>query len=125
MCIRDRSKHVPDGELVAQLDELATMWRYRCVSDLSYIAATVPPHALERILWLFSDAMGFAADALDQQRVDATVALYGNKRAQVDDASGGLAFRLKRQAEFPEGHPYHRIWDNTDLTGLKVAEVSD
>jgi predicted Zn-dependent peptidase len=120
-----RSQHVKEGELVAQLDQLATTWRFHSTSNDSYIAATVPSHALERILWLFSDAMGFAAEALDQRRVDATVALYANKRSQLDDASAGLAFQLKRQTEFPEGHPYHHVWDNADLTGLTVAEVAD
>jgi zinc protease len=120
-----RSKHVRDGELVAQLDELATSWRYKCGSDFSYIAATIPPHALERVLWLFSDAMAFAADVMDQQQIDRTVALRTNKRAQVDDVNAGLAFRLRHEAEFPEGHPYHHIWENADLTGIKVADVAD
>lgn len=120
-----RSQHVRDGELIAQLDELATFWKFRCTTNESYIAATVPAHALERVLWLFSDAMGFAAEALDQRRVDATVALYRNGQTQADDASGGLAFRLRRLTEFPEGHPYHHMWDHADLTNLQVAEVAD
>jgi predicted Zn-dependent peptidase len=119
-----RSKHVRDGELVAQLDELATTWRYRCGSDFSYLAATVPPHALERILWLFSDAMGFSAEALDQTLIDSRIALSKNGAAQVDDANAGLAGQLRWPTEFPEGHPYHHLWENKELTGVSVAEVA-
>jgi predicted Zn-dependent peptidase len=122
----NRTEHVAEGRLTAELDALATTWRYTSNADTTTFIATVAPGALERVLWMFSDEMGFFEKAIDDHAIRDRLATMQNERVHVEDSMFALATEVSRAALFPEGHPYHRVTVSRapELRDVKPAEVA-
>ncbi|MDB5205021.1 MAG: peptidase, partial [Flavisolibacter sp.] len=88
---------------------------------------TVPKNALEPILWLEADRMGFLVDAVTQKKFEVQRATVKNERGQsYDNAPYGLASETISKNLYPYGHPYSWMTigyledlDRSDVNDLK------
>ena len=120
------TQHVPRGEMRRELDRYASSWSYDSGVDSTTFSATVEPNAVERMLWLFSDGMGYFEGALDQADVDHELSTMKSDRSEVEDASVGLATGLLRKELYPVGHPYRRLGENRveTLAHIRAPEIA-
>lgn len=86
---------------------------------------TVPTGALDRVLMMESDRMGFLLDAVTQARLDAQRAVVQNEKRQGDNRPYGLAEYEALETLYPAGHPYHHstIGSMGDLDAASLADV--
>ena len=87
---------------------------------------TVPTGALERVLFMESDRMGYLLGAVTQGVLDNQRGVVQNEKRQGDNRPGGLVFYEVLKALFGEGHPYRHspIGSMADLDAASLGDVS-
>jgi len=86
---------------------------------------TVPRPALERVLWLESDRMGYFLGAVTQGKLDNQIGVVQNEKRQGDNRPGGLVFYEILETIFPDGHPYQHsvIGSMADIGSATLDDV--
>ncbi len=86
---------------------------------------TVPRPALERVLFLESDRMGYLLGAVTQETLTNQVGVVQNEKRQGDNQPFGLVEYAQLAALFPEGHPYRHatIGSMADLDAATLDDV--
>lgn len=85
-----------------------------------------PSNALDLMLFLESDRMGFLLDAMSPEKVDGQRDVVKNERRQsYENQPYGLAFETLSAAMYPEGHPYSwtTIGSMADLSAASYEDV--
>ena len=103
----------------------ATDWNGSTWYDRTNYYQTVPKSALEKVLFMESDRMGYLLPAIDQKRLDLQRGVVQNEKRQSDNAPGGLVGYAVSEALLPEGHPYRHstIGSMADLDAGSLADV--
>ena len=103
----------------------ATDWNGSTWYDRTNYYQTVPKSALEKVLFMESDRMGYLLPAIDQKRLDLQRGVVQNEKRQRDNAPGGLVGYAVSEALLPEGHPYRHstIGSMADLDAASLADV--
>ena len=94
-------------------------------SDLIVFSATVPTVAIERVLWLESDRMGYMLRSVTDERMESEQLLTEHQIEQRQFELNDIIYdRIAEQSFFP-GHPYARpfLGMNDDESGLKLRSV--
>lgn len=88
---------------------------------------TVPTGALERVLFLESDRMGYLLGGIDQAKLDNQRGVVQNEKRQGDNASFGLVDYVVYDTLFPGNHPYRHptIGSMADLNGASLEDVKN
>ncbi len=88
---------------------------------------TVPTGALDRMLWLESDRMGYLLGGIDQAKLDNQRGVVQNEKRQGDNNPFGTVDYIVYSTLFPEGHPYHHqtIGSMADLNAATLTTVKD
>jgi len=86
---------------------------------------TVPKPALEKVLFMESDRMGYLLGAVTQDKLDNQRGVVQNEKRQGDNAPGGLVKYELFGGLFPPGHPYDHlpIGSMADLDAASLADV--
>lgn len=86
---------------------------------------TVPKAALDRVLFLESDRMGYLLGAVTQGVLDEQRGVVQNEKRQGDNQPYGLVRYRMTEGLFPAGHPYHHstIGSMADLSAASLADV--
>jgi zinc protease len=66
----------------------------------------VPTSALDTVLWMESDRMGYMLGAVDQAKLDEQRGVVQNEKRQGENQPYGKAFLLITENTYPAGHPY-------------------
>jgi zinc protease len=120
------SQHHRD-EYLSPLEEVGGNVNGSTTNDRTNYFETVPSNALERVLWLESDRMGFLLPTLTQANLDNQREVVKNERRQsYDNAPYGQAPEKKDEALYPPSHPYHHsvIGSMADLSAASLEDVS-
>ncbi|HYD87342.1 MAG TPA: pitrilysin family protein [Vitreimonas sp.] len=118
------TEHVPN--LIEPLREMgATNWNGTTWFDRTNYFQTAPTPALERVLYLESERMGYLLGALTQERLDAQRGIVQNEKRQGDNQPYGLSFYRILERLFPEGHPYRHstIGSMADLDEASLEDM--
>lgn len=118
------TEHVPN--LIEPLREMgATNWNGTTWFDRTNYFETAPTPALERVLYLESERMGYLLGALTQTSLDAQRGIVQNEKRQGDNQPYGLTFYRILERLFPEGHPYRHstIGSMADLDSASVEDM--
>jgi zinc protease len=86
----------------------------------------VPTPALDTVLWMESDRMGYLLGAVNQARLDEQRGVVKNERRQsYDNAPYGRAWEAISAGSFPAGHPYSwtTIGSMQDLDAASLDDV--
>jgi zinc protease len=126
------SKHA-DGEYITYIERAGANLREGGVNgttsfDRTNYFETVPREALEYVLWLESDRMGFLTDALTQEKLDNQRDVVKNERRQsYENVPSGRAIQMIFENLFPKGHPYSWlvIGSQEDLDAATVEDVKE
>lgn len=86
---------------------------------------TVPRAALDRVLFMESDRMGYLLGAVTQGVLDEQRGVVQNEKRQGDNQPYGLVRYKSVEGLFPPGHPYHHstIGSMADLQAASLADV--
>jgi zinc protease len=87
----------------------------------------VPTTALDTVLWMESDRMGFMAGAIDQAKLDEQRGVVQNEKRQGENQPYGLAYNLIQENTYPAGHPYSHtvIGSMEDLNAASLDDVKE
>ena len=86
---------------------------------------TVPKAALDRMLFLESDRMGYLLAAVTQEVLDNQRGVVQNEKRQGDNRPYGLLYYSVLDGLFPDGHPYSHspIGSMDDLEAASLEDV--
>jgi zinc protease len=96
-------------------------------TDRTNYFQTVPKEALDTILWLESDRMGYLLGAVDQARLDEQRGVVQNEKRQGENQPYGQVFNRITAAMYPTEHPYGHtvIGSMEDLEAASLNDVRD
>jgi len=96
-------------------------------SDRTNYFQNVPVSALEQVLFLESDRMGYLLGAIDQDKLDEQRGVVKNEKRQKEDQPYGRQGELLTKAMYPKGHPYSWtvIGEMEDLNAASLEDVQD
>lgn len=120
------SGHVADGEFDKLLEAAGAENNGSTTEDRTNYYEDLPSNALELALYLDSDRMGFLADAMTPQSVDAQRAVVKNERRQsYENRPYGLSEETILKNLYPPTHPYSWpvIGSMTDLSAATYDDV--
>lgn len=118
------SEHFNDDFFKATQQFGATNQNGSTNTDRTNYYQTVPKEALDSILWLESDRMGFLLGAVDQARLDEQRGVVQNEKRQGENQPYGQVFNRIIAATYPEEHPYgHTVIGS--MEDLEAASLSD
>jgi zinc protease len=121
------SQHFNDDFFKATQQIGATNQNGSTNTDRTNYYQTVPTSALDTILWLESDRMGFLLGAVDQKRLDEQRGVVQNEKRQGENQPYGQVFNHIVAATYPEEHPYGHtvIGSMEDLDAAEMADVQE
>jgi len=87
----------------------------------------VPTAALDQVLFLESDRMGFLVGVIDQARLDEQRGVVQNEKRQYENNPYGRQEEIVTKATYPQGHPYSWtvIGSMEDLTAASIDDVKE
>ena len=119
------SEHAPGDyfeplQQVGATDLNGTTW-----FDRTNYFETVPVGALDRVLMLESDRMGYLLGAVTQDKLDNQRSVVQNEKRQGDNQPYGLVEYEEYENLYPSGHPYHHstIGSMADLNSATLDDV--
>jgi zinc protease len=84
----------------------------------------VPKTALDTVLWMESDRMGYMVPAIDQAKLDEQRGVVQNEKRQGENQPYGRVDFIMQENAFPKGHPYS--WDTIGyMEDLDAASLDD
>ena len=88
---------------------------------------TVPRDALEKVLWMESDRMGFFINTVTQAGLEREIDVVSNEKRQGENCPFGQSYALMLKYFYPEGHPYSWpvIGSIADLRSATVEDVKE
>ncbi len=121
-----RSENVPEDQFFKIIQDAGGTLNGGTGNDATTYFEVVPKNALEKILWLESDRMGFLRNTITQK----TFAIQQNvvqneKRQSVDNSAYGFTGMVIAQNLYPKGHPYSWtvIGETSDLANATLEDV--
>lgn len=120
-----KSENVEEGAFFKNINDLGGTFNGGTWSDGTVYYEVVPKDALERILWMESDRMGFFINAVTEDDLeDEKPVVKNEKRQRVDNVPYGHRSYIIKNALYPEGHPYN--WEVIgELEDLEAATLDD
>ena len=122
------SKHVPEGAFDTWLEGAGANNNGSTTVDRTNYYIDGPSNALELMLFLESDRMGYLLDTMSPARVDGQRDVVKNERRQsYENRPYGMAELELDSLLFPKGHPYSwsTIGSMEDLSAASHEDVQD
>ena len=93
--------------------------------DYTIYYEVVPKDALEKLMWIDSDRLGFMINTVDAETLEGEIQVVKNeKRQRVDNQPYGHSSGIIQKALYPQGHPYS--WTVIgELEDLQAATIED
>ncbi|KYG74559.1 zinc protease [Roseivirga ehrenbergii] len=122
------SENVGAGNFIKNVNDLGGTFNGGTWTDGTIYYETVPSDALEQMLWMESDRMGFFINTISDWGLENEKQVVKNEKRQgVDNRPYGHKEYVKLKNLYPEGHPYS--WDVIgsleDLQNATVADVKE
>lgn len=122
------SENVGAGNFIKYVNELGGSFNGGTSTDNTVYYETVPSDALEKVLWMESDRMGFFINTVSEWGLENEKQVVKNeKRQAVDNRPYGHKSYVQLKNLYPEGHPYSWpvIGSLEDLQAATVADVKE
>ncbi len=121
------SEHYDDDYFKAVEPVGATDLNGTTNTDRTNYFENVPTPALDRVLFLESDRMGWLLAALDTAKLNEQRGVVQNEKRQGDNQPYGRVYDVMEEDTYPEGHPYHHptIGSMEDLDAASLEDVQE
>ncbi|WP_420318426.1 M16 family metallopeptidase [Ekhidna sp.] len=123
-----RSENVPDGGFFKNINEWGGTFNGGTWTDGTIYYEVVPKDALEKVLWMESDRMGYFINAVSLASLEGEKPVVQNeKRQNYDNRPYGHTRAVVAKALYPEGHPYSwlTIGELEDLQNATLEDVKE
>ncbi|MDH6358381.1 pitrilysin family protein [Parabacteroides sp. PF5-9] len=123
-----RSEHLERNAFIAKINDLGGSFNGGTWKDGTIYYEEVPNDALEKILWMESDRMGYFINTITQQGLEREIDVVINEKRQgVDNRPYGHTDGVIYKALYPSGHPYSWtvIGEIADLQSSTVEDVKE
>ncbi|MCA1741468.1 MAG: insulinase family protein, partial [Bacteroidales bacterium] len=123
-----QSENVPEDQYFRLIQTAGGTLNGSTNQDRTNYYETVPKNALEMVLWMESDRMGYLTNTITQQAFAIQQNVVQNeKRQNYDNRPYGHSSTVMARALFPEGHPYSwtTIGEMKDLFNATVDDVKE
>lgn len=120
-----RSENLPRNAFFQNIAKMGGNFNGSTNSDGTNYYEAVPRDALEKILWMESDRMGFFINTVTQGGLEREIDIVSNeKRQNYDSQPYGYSSIITANEMFPAGHPYS--WTTIgEIADLKSATLDD
>lgn len=122
------SEHVGQDQLFKKIQEAGGTLNGFTTHDATCYFEVVPKNALEMVLWLESDRMGFLLGTVTQEAfANQQEVVQNEKRQRVDNMPYGHTSYVIHKNLYPENHPYNWqvIGSLDDLRNATLQDVRD
>src|SRR3954454_4700400 len=121
------SEHFNDDYFKAMEKVGATELNGTTSEDRTNYFEDAPKDALDFLLWMESDRMGYLLGAIDQAKLDEQRGVVQNEKRQGENQPYGIVRELMTKAAYPAGHPYSWtvIGSMEDLNAASVDDVKE
>lgn len=123
-----QSENVPEDQYFRLIQSAGGNLNGSTNQDRTNYYETVPKNALEMVLWMESDRMGYLTNTITKQAFAIQQNVVQNeKRQNYDNRPYGHSSTVMARAMFPEGHPYSwtTIGEIEDLFNATVEDVKE
>ncbi len=123
-----KSENVPPGFFFKRINELGGTFNGGTWQDGTIYYEVVPKDALEKMLWMESDRMGFLINAVTKASLENEKPVVKNeKRQRNDNQPYGHTNYVISKALYPENHPYNWqvIGSLEDLQNATIEDVKE
>ena len=122
-----RSENLPRNAFFQKIDALGGSFNGGTWSDGTVYFETVPRDALEKVLWMESDRMGYFINTVTQGGLEREIDVVSNEKRQYENQPYGMQNALVVKNLFPAGHPYSWtvIGEIPDLRSATVDDVKE
>ena len=122
-----RSEHLGRYAFFKKIQELGGTCNGSTAMDGTNYYETVPRDALEKVLWMESDRMGFFINTVTQAGLEREIDVVSNEKRQGENCPFGQSYALMLKYFYPEGHPYSWpvIGSIADLRSATVEDVKE
>lgn len=119
------SENVPQDQFFKKIQDVGGTLNGGTSYDQTIYYEVVPKNALEKVLWMESDRMGFVINTLTQSAfINQQNVVLNEKRQRVDNRPYGHTDALINRTIFPQGHPYS--WTVIgEMEDIKNANLED
>ena len=121
-----RSENVPEDQFFKIVQDAGGTLNGGTGNDATTYYEVVPKNAMEKVMWLESDRMGFLESTITKKTFNIQQNVVQNeKRQSVDNAAYGHNEAVVAHNLFPKGHPYNWtvIGEMEDLFNATVDDV--
>ncbi len=121
-----RSENVPEDQFFKIVQDAGGTLNGGTGNDATTYYEVVPKNALEKVLWLESDRMGYLENTITKKSFNVQQNVVQNeKRQSVDNAAYGHNQEVIAKNLYPKGHPYSWtvIGEMEDLTKATIEDV--
>lgn len=123
-----RSENLPRNAFFQKIARLGGTFNGSTNADGTNYYEAVPRDALEKVLWMESDRMGFFINTVTQSGLEREIDIVSNeKRQNYDSQPYGQSSIIIAKELYPEGHPYSwtTIGEIADLRGATLEDVKE
>jgi zinc protease len=120
-----KSENVAEDQFFKNITESGGTLNGSTSQDRTNYYEVVPKNALEMVLWMESDRMGYLENTVTKSAlVNQQNVVQNEKRQSVDNAAYGFNSALIAKTLYPKGHPYS--WDVIgEMEDLANASIDD
>lgn len=122
------SENLGEGAFITGIPALGGVFNGGTSNDMTIYFESVPIDALERVLWMESDRLGFFINTVTQPRMENEKQIVKNeKRQRVDNVPYGHTSSVIDSSLYPPTHPYNWqvIGSLADLEAATLADVRE
>ncbi|MGK7389937.1 MAG: M16 family metallopeptidase [Candidatus Cyclobacteriaceae bacterium M2_1C_046] len=123
-----RSENVPDGGFFKNINEWGGTFNGGTSSDYTVYYEVVPKDALEKVMWMESDRMGYFINSVTTASLEGEKPVVKNeKRQNYDNRPYGHTRAVISKSLYPSNHPYNwlTIGELEDLQNATLEDVKE
>jgi zinc protease len=121
------SQHVGQDQFFRKIQGAGGMLNGGTSQDGTIYFQVVPKNALEMVLWLEADRLGFLTPTITQEAFANQQNVVKNEKRQSENRPYGYTYHILSKLLYPEGHPYSWtvIGSMEDLTLASLKDVHE
>ena len=123
-----RSENLPRNSFFTKIAEMGGNFNGGTSNDYTIYFESVPRNALEKILWMESDRMGYFINTVTQPGLEREIDVICNEKRQTEvNNAYGMMNDIMSKALFPHRHPYSWtvIGEFDDIKSATIEDVKE